>query len=88
VVLAVRDIFRQPLTVEEIRTLVARASVAQMFSWKSPTARQLGLVPGERSDDDLIDMMAREPRLIRRPITTTDRQMVVGADLKALAQIG
>jgi regulatory protein spx len=85
--LHVRHLFKQPLTRDELATLSSRASMEELFSWKSPTARQLGLTPGGKSDDELLDLMAGEPRLIRRPITVTDDRMIIGADLKALGEI-
>ena len=83
-----RDIFKQPLSIEELRGLAARASVDEVFSWKSPTARQMGLTPGSRTDDELLELMAREPRLIRRPLVLAGERLVIGADLKALAELG
>ena len=83
-----RDIFKQPLSIVELRGLAARASVDEVFSWKSPTARQMGLTPGSRTDDELLELMAREPRLIRRPLVLAGERLVIGADLKALAELG
>jgi arsenate reductase-like glutaredoxin family protein len=71
-----------------LRALAARASVQQLFSWKSPTARQLGITPGSRDDEELFTLMAGEPRLIRRPLVTTNDRVIIGADLKALAELG
>jgi arsenate reductase-like glutaredoxin family protein len=58
--------------------------VEQLFSWKSPTARQRGLTPGAVSDEELIRLMATEPRLIRRPLVLVGDRLIVGADLDAL----
>jgi arsenate reductase-like glutaredoxin family protein len=80
-----RDIFKRPLSPDELRDLASRSSVNDLFSWKSPTARKLGLTPGSRSDDELLALMAGEPRLIRRPLVLADGRLIIGADLKALA---
>jgi arsenate reductase-like glutaredoxin family protein len=82
-----RDIFRQPLTAEEIRSLAARASVEELFSWRSPTARARGLQPGAMTDDALVQLMAAEPRLIRRPLVLTGDRLIIGADAQALAEL-
>ncbi len=79
-----RDIFKAPLTEAELRELAQRVPVEQLFSWKSPTARQQGLTPGSRSADELLRLMAAEPRLIRRPLVRAGDRVVVGADLDAL----
>jgi arsenate reductase len=76
-----RDIFKQPLSLDELRALAARVPVAKLFSWKSPTARRRGLLPGRVSDEELLRLMAEEPRLIRRPIMVTEQEVVVGAGL-------
>ncbi len=79
-----RDIFKAPLSERELRDLARRVPVAELFSWKSPTARQRGLTPGAVSDEELIRLMAAEPRLIRRPLVLAGGRLIVGADPDAL----
>lgn len=80
-----RDIFKQPLGRDEIRRLAGDRPVGEIFSWKSPTARQKGLKPGDLSDDQMLDLMIEEPRLIRRPIVTAGDRVIVGLDRAAIA---
>ncbi len=83
-----RDIFRQPLSREEIAALAARAGGARaLFSWKSPSARPLALDPASVDDARLLELMAGEPRLIRRPLVLADGELVVGGDVKALERL-
>ncbi len=82
-----RDIFRTPLTPAEIRALVRRRSVGELFSWRSPTARSRGLQPGALDDDALVALMAAEPRLVRRPLVLAGDRLVIGADAKAIADL-
>lgn len=80
-----RDIFRQRLSSQEIRDLLAGRAAAQLFSWKSPRARELGLWEGSPPDDDtLISLMAENPYLIRRPLVSIDSDLVIGLDTKRL----
>jgi arsenate reductase-like glutaredoxin family protein len=51
-----------------------------LFSWKSPQAKLRGITPGSRSDEELLALMAEEPRLIRRPIVRVGDELVIGAD--------
>jgi len=81
-----REIFHQPLTTDEIRALAAYASVTALFSWRSPTARKQGLTPGAVDDEALIDLMVKEPRLIRRPLMLVGERLVIGADAGAIAR--
>lgn len=56
------------------------ASVDEMFSWRSPSAKQYRERRGDLTDDELIDLMLEEPRLIRRPILVTGKKVVFGFD--------
>ena len=49
-----------------------------MFSWKSPSAKQYAPRRGKISDDELIDLMLKEPRLIRRPILIVGDRVIFG----------
>ena len=63
----------------------------ELFSWRSPSAKQYRENKDDLTKSDLIDLMMEEPRLIRRPITIriddTSRHVLGGkkADLEALA---
>jgi len=82
-----RDIFRAPLTEDEVRGLLGRSSVDDLFSWRSPTARARGLQPGDLDEDDAIRLMAGEPRLLRRPLILAGDRLIVGADERAIAAL-
>lgn len=55
-------------------------SVDEMFSWRSPSAKSVRQRRGKISDDELIDLMLEEPRLIRRPILITGKKVLFGFD--------
>ena len=81
-----RDFFQDPFTEAELRALVGGRSPADIFSWKSPSFRKLGIDRDSLDDDRMIALMLEEPRLIRRPITEIGDTLVIGADSKALSQ--
>jgi len=54
------------------------SSVDEMFAWRSPSSKPYRDLRGKASDEELIKMMAEEPRLIRRPILTDGSQIVFG----------
>jgi arsenate reductase-like glutaredoxin family protein len=58
-----------------------------MFSFKSPSFKALGLDQTKLSDNDLIALMLKEPRLIRRPVVKIGRNVYFGADSKALEEV-
>ena len=82
-----RDFFKTPFTREEINALLQKQPASEMFSFRSPSFKSLGLDQAKLKDKDLIDLMLKEPRLIRRPIVKVDRKVYFGADSKALAEI-
>jgi arsenate reductase-like glutaredoxin family protein len=49
-----------------------------MFAWRSPSSKPYRDMRGKATDAELIAMMAKEPRLIRRPILTDGSQIVFG----------
>lgn len=81
-----RDFFQAPFSEAELRALVGGRSPADIFSWKSPSFRKLGIDRDSLDDDRMIALMLEEPRLIRRPITAIGDTLVIGADSKALAR--
>ena len=83
-----RDFFSDPFTGEELRGLIGDAPVSDYFSWRSPSFRKLGLKREDMSDDQMLELMAGEPRLIRRPlIMTPEGTLIVGTDKKAMAEL-
>ena len=81
-----RDLFKQPLTAAEIRALAAKApqGVRGLLSTRTSQYRALGLDRKSVSDEELIALMAREPRLLRRPLTVAGQRIIVGFDGPAL----
>ncbi len=63
-----RDFFDERFTEQELRELLGSRSASEIFSWRSPSFKKLGLKPEELDDDRLIQLMVEEPRLIRRPL--------------------
>lgn len=82
-----RDFFKEPFTRSEIDELLRSKAASEMFSFRSPRFKALGLNQKKLADQDLIDLMLQEPRLIRRPMVRIGKKIYFGADSKMLAQI-
>ena len=83
-----RDFFADPFTAEELKDLIGGAPVSDYFSWRSPSFRKLDLKRDDMSDNQMLELMAEEPRLIRRPlIMTPEGKLIVGTDKKAMADL-
>jgi len=85
-----RDLFKQPLTTAEIKALAAKApgGVRGLLSTRTSQYKALGLDTKKVSDEQLIALMAKEPRLLRRPLTLAGNRLVVGFDGAALEALG
>ena len=85
-----RDLFKQPLAAAEIRRLaaVAPGGVRGLLSTRSTQYRALGLDRREVTDDALVAAMAKEPRLIRRPLVLAGDRLVVGFDRQGMEALG
>ena len=84
--LAERDIFKQPLTEAELGELTAMRPIRDLFSFKSPSFRKLGLDPESLTDRQMMSMVMGDPRLIRRPLVVTGGRIIVGNDQAALRE--
>jgi len=58
-----------------------------MFNFRSPSFKQLGLERDKLSDNELIELMLKEPRLVRRPVARIDNKVYFGADRSTLESL-
>ena len=79
-----RDFFKDPFSEDEIRGLLKGLSPVDVFSWRSPSFKALGLVADSLNEDDLFRLMLQEPRLIRRPLIQVGDKLFIGASDKGL----
>ena len=79
-----RDFFKEPFSEAEIRELVKGQALSDLFSWRSPAFKAMGLERQSLSHDDLIRLMAQEPRLIRRPLIKMGSRLIIGSDWKSV----
>ena len=82
-----RDYFKEPFTEVEIRelaVLLGRMGLSQLFARRSPSLAKLGLADRELSEAEMLGLMLKEPRLIRRPLVRLGGRLLVGASPKAV----
>lgn len=82
-----RDFFQERFSEGELRRLLGGRPPAELFAWKSPSFRALGRAPESLTDDELVQFMLGEPRLIRRPLVLVGERLIIGVDKKALAEL-
>ena len=57
-----------------------------VLSTKSPAYKKMGLAERKVSEDELLELMVQEPRLLRRPLFVIDGKPVIGFDKERLMQ--
>ena len=81
-----RDYFKETFSEGEILDLAATVSLSELFARRSPSLKKLGLAGQELPDAQMLKLMLEEPRLIRRPLVKIGGKMLIGANLKLLAE--
>ncbi len=79
-----RDFFKETFSEAELREVLGDRPIRDVFSFRSPSFKAMGLDPDGLTDDDLIGLMLQEPRLIRRPLVRLGGELIVGANEKSL----
>ncbi len=81
-----RDYFKKPFSEQEILDLAGTVGLSEIFARRSPSLKKLGLAGQELPDAEMLKLMLQEPRLIRRPLVKIGDKMLIGANLKVLAE--
>jgi arsenate reductase-like glutaredoxin family protein len=79
-----RDLGKQPLSEAELAALIGNADVAAFLNTRSAAYRQQGFKDQPPTKAQAIASMARDPNLIKRPITVKGRTTVLGFDAAKL----
>lgn len=84
----VREYLKEPLTEEELATLVKKLNVAPIELvrteekiWKQEYKDK------DLNDEELIRVMAEHPNLIQRPVVVSDNEAVVGRPAERISQL-
>jgi arsenate reductase-like glutaredoxin family protein len=82
-----RDFFKDPFSRTEIEELLQGEPATEMFNFRSPSFKKLGVSQEKLSDNDIIELMLKEPRLVRRPVVRVDNKVYFGADKSVLERL-
>ena len=77
--LETRDFFQDRFSENELRRLFGKCPAEDFFSWASPSFRKMGLSRESLGEDQLIAMMLKEPRLVRRPLIVVNGLLLPAA---------
>ncbi len=79
-----RDFFKNPFKRAEIEELLQGKPASEMFNFRSPGFKKLGVQRDKLSDKELIDLMIKEPRFVRRPVVRINDRVYFAADASTL----
>jgi arsenate reductase (glutaredoxin) len=79
-----RDYAKQPLSAAELRALFAGSDPRDFLNSKSPAFKAMGLKNKELTAAAALALMAKEPNLIKRPLTVAGSEIVAGFDRERL----
>jgi len=84
-----RDYFKERFTREELQALLDRAGMkpSDVLSKRAKPYKELGLDTREVSEDELLDLMIEEPRLLKRPLVLGNGEVILGHDTQKLAEL-
>ena len=82
-----RELFREPLTEAEVRTILGERSPREVVSLRSAKARELNFREQLPDDETLIKLLAAEPGLWRRPIITVGGEVSVGYNAERIQEL-
>lgn len=57
---------------------------SELFSWRSPSFKKLGLEKSNMTASEILDLMIAEPRLIKRPIIMYQGKRFVTSEWKEI----
>jgi Spx/MgsR family transcriptional regulator len=84
-----RDLFSDPLSPEEAKSLFVRIGLSpfDVLSTRSRPYRELHLSGRELSEPEVLELMSRYPALIRRPIVVRGNKAVIGLRPNAIEEL-
>jgi len=80
------DYYEKPFGREKLRQLLSRLDVPirDAVRWDEPVARKLELKKRDLTDDELVNLMAKHPDLIQRPIVVSGERAILARPAEKL----
>lgn len=84
-----REYFKDRFTKDELRSLLHSAHLepGDLISTRSRPYKERNLGESDLDDEQMLDLMIEEPRLLRRPIVIGEDRVIVGHDEQALRDL-
>ena len=79
-----RDYAKVPFRASELKELLAGRDPRDYLNPRSPAFKAMGLAGKSLTPDQALALMAKEPNLIKRPITIAGKEILAGFDREKL----
>jgi arsenate reductase-like glutaredoxin family protein len=79
-----RDYAKAPLNAADLKDLFAGRDPRDFLNARSPAFKAMSLVGKSLTSEQALALMAKEPNLIKRPITIAGKEMIAGFDRERL----
>jgi arsenate reductase len=81
-----RDYAKVPFSASELKELFAGRDPREFLNPRSPAFKAMSLAVKSLTAAEALALMAKEPNLIKRPITIAGKQMLAGFDREKLRE--
>jgi arsenate reductase-like glutaredoxin family protein len=81
-----RDYAKVPFSASELKELFAGRDPRDYLNPRSPAFKAMGLAGKSLTPAEALALMAKEPNLIKRPITIAGKEMLAGFDREKLRE--
>jgi arsenate reductase len=83
------DYYLEPIPKAKLKELIAKMGIpaSELLRKKEPIYRELGLEKKKLTDDAIVDLMARHPDLIQRPIVEKGARAILARPAERLKEI-
>lgn len=82
-----RDLAKQPLSAAELNAVIGERDYREFLNPKNELYRTMNMKTNPPSRARAIEMMMKEPNLIRRPILVRGKEIVLGFDEKRYSEL-
>lgn len=82
-----RDYAKAPLSAAELKDLFAGRDPRDFLNPRSPAFKAMGLAGKSLTPGQAIALMAKDPNLIKRPLTIAGKQIIPGFDRDSLRAV-
>ncbi len=82
-----RDLAKQPLSAAELEALIGERDYREFLNPKNELYRTMNMKTNPPPRAKAIELMVKEPNLIRRPILVRGKEIVLGLDEKRYGEM-